>query len=132
MGRANTLAKACRTHAVHEELPIRPGEVGTTGHGRQVGFSFAGLQRQTGQLPIHQVKAKVLLFGFRQPDVILRNLVPKATRPTVHRHHDLTHLVETEDTSRLRIVDLLDRLHLTKMIARAEAPGLLAARWTAI
>ncbi len=81
LGRDGPFKHRCEglPHSVQQELTIRPGKVGATGHRRQIRFSFARLPGQTGQLPIYQVKAKVLLFSFRQPDIILCDLVPKAT-----------------------------------------------------
>jgi hypothetical protein len=66
-------------HAMQQKLTIRPGKVGAAGHRCQIRLAFARLQGQTGQLPIDLVKAKVLLFAFRQFDIILRNLVAKAS-----------------------------------------------------
>ena len=109
------------------ETIAEQGKVGTTSHRRKIRFPFARPQWQTSQLPIHQVKAKILLFRFRQLDVILGDLVTKAARTTVNGHHDLADLIDVEGTGRLWIIDLIDHLYFTKMIARSQAAELFYA-----
>ncbi len=82
-------------HTMHQQLPVRPGKVRTTRHRRKVGLPIIGLQGQTCQLPVHQVKSIVLLLVFGKPHVILSYLVSEPARATVNGYDDLTNLANT-------------------------------------
>src|SRR5258708_25015800 len=112
-------------HTVHKSLAIGAAKVGPTSHSCQVGLPLVGLQRQASQLTIHQVKAEVLLLGLCQLHIVFRNLMAKTAAAAVNSHHDLANLTNTQDGCRLRIIDVVDFLHLGEVITRSKATKLL-------
>src|ERR1700730_6636199 len=114
-------------HAVHQQLAVGPGKVGTAGHRRKVCLALYGLQGQTGQLPVNQVETKVTLPGLVQLDIVLSYLVPKAATATVDGYDDLPYLADPQCSRRLCIIDMLDLLYLAEVVSRTKAAHLLHA-----
>jgi len=109
---------------VHEHLPVGPGVVGRTGHGRKVLPPFRGLDVGAGQLPVGQADADLVDMLHQPRQVVVAHLVPEAAGAAVD-HDDHLPRLDAQGGGRVAVEDLLDDLHLEEVIAGAQGAHLV-------
>src|SRR5215472_2213163 len=107
-----------------DHLAIGTTEIGSRGHGGEVGLPMPGMDRGRGQLTVGYTNA---IAGHRLEhllDVIGADLVPEPARTAVDHHGDVP-LSQAELLGDAVVDHPLDLLHLEEVVARAQAPELL-------
>ena len=83
-------------------------------------------ERRARELAVAQVDPPARELACDIADVVRAHLMPETARAAVDHHGHGTAL-EPEQAGRAGVVDLIDRLHLEKVVARVERPELAAA-----
>src|SRR5579859_2868937 len=105
--------------AVGDHLPVRPGEVRTGGHRREIPLPLLRTDRGAGELPVDQMGPGPDQVLVHHPDVIGRDLVAQSSRPAMEHDRDRS-LGEAEGVGEGRVEQLVHALDLEKVVARPE------------